>query len=192
MMPESYNPYLLFIGGSTLCLGGFCAIFSSDLKKLIANSTLSNLGLIAFILALSDKTLIVLHLYTHALFKAGLFIAAGAMLIRRFGAQDRRCLYGNGKSMPLLASMVSCFIISSIGLFFLSTFFSKHQISLIAQILPVNLISIIIIGLGVIFTRVYRMRFCFVILGRRAKIRLSSKVPVSVLSTIGILGFASI
>merc|ERR1711963_1373652 len=84
--PESYNPYLLLIGGVTLCVGGFCAVFSTDLKKLIANSTLSNLGLIAFILSLSNKTLMVLHLYTHALFKAGLFIRAGAILISRFGA----------------------------------------------------------------------------------------------------------
>jgi len=90
IIPESYNPYLLLIGGVTLCVGGFCAVFSTDLKKLIANSTLSNLGLIAFILSLSNKTLMVLHLYTHALFKAGLFITAGAILIRRFGVQDRR------------------------------------------------------------------------------------------------------
>jgi len=192
IMPESYNTYLLLIGGTTLCVGGYCAIFSSDLKKLIANSTLSNLGLIAFILALSDKSLIVFHLYTHALFKAGLFIAAGAILIRRFGAQDRRSLYGGGKGIPLLGSMVSCFVVSSIGLFFLSTFFSKHQISLICQILPVNILSLIMIRLGIIFTRVYSMRFCYVILRRSTKIRLSSRAPSSVLFPIGILGFASI
>lgn len=192
IIPESYNPYLLFIGSMTLCVGGFCAFFSTDLKKLIANSTLSNLGLIAFILSLSNKSLIVLHLYTHAIFKAGLFITAGAMLIRRFGVQDRRGLYGGGKNRPLLSSLLRVFFVSSMGLFFLSTFFSKHQIVLIAQILPVNILSIIIISLGVFLTGLYRMRFCYIILRRKSKARLRSKVPFTVLLSIRALAFTSI
>lgn len=190
--PESYNPYLLLIGGVTLCVGGFCAVFSTDLKKLIANSTLSNLGLISFILSLSNKRLIVLHLYTHALFKAGLFITAGAMLMRRFGVQDRRGLHGAGKNSPLLGSLLSSFFISSMGMFFISTFFSKHQIALIAQILPVNLLSLVIIGLGVLFTTLYRIRFCYIILRRKLKIRLRSGVPYIVIISIGFLSLASI
>jgi len=192
IIPESHNPYLLLIGGVTLCVGGFCAVFSTDLKKLIANSTLSNLGLIAFILSLSNKTLMVLHLYTHALFKAGLFITAGAILIRRFGVQDRRGLYGGGKNRPLLGSLLRAFFVSSMGIFFLSTFFSKHQIALMAQILPVNLLSLIIIGLGVLFTTLYSMRFSYVILSRKLKIRLRSGVPLAVLFSIGALAFTSI
>merc|ERR1712110_1222937 len=186
IIPESYNPYLLLIGGVTLCVGGFCAVFSTDLKKLIANSTLSNLGLIAFILSLRDKTLIVFHLYTHALFKAGLFITAGAILIRRFGVQDRRGLYGGGKNRPLLGTLLTAFFVSSMGLFFLSTFFSKHQIALIAQILPVNVLSLVIIGLGVLFTTLYIM------LRRKLKMRLMSGIPSTVLLSIGLLAFTSI
>merc|ERR1711963_847487 len=169
IIPESYNPYLLHIGGVTLCVGGFCAVFSTDLKKLIANSTLSNLGLIAFILSLSNKTLMVLHLYTHALFKAGLFITAGAILIRRFGVQDRRGLYGGGKNRPLLGSLLRAFFVSSMGIFFL-----------------------VIIGLGVLFTTLYSMRFSYVILSRKLKIRLRSGVPLTVLFSIGALAFTSI
>ena len=192
IIPESYNPYLLLIGGVTLCVGGFCAVFSTDLKKLIANSTLSNLGLIAFILSLRDKTLIVFHLYTHALFKAGLFITAGAILISRFGVQDRRGLYGGGKNSPLLGTLLTAFFVSSIGLFFLSTFFSKHQIALMAQILPVNVLSLVIMGLGVLFTTLYRMRFSYVMLRRKLKIRLMSGIPSTVLLSIGLLAFTSI
>jgi len=192
IIPESYNPFLLLIGGITLCVGGFCAVFSTDLKKLIANSTLSNLGLIAFILSLSDKTLIVFHLYTHALFKAGLFITAGAMLIRRFGVQDRRGLYGGGKNRPLLGVLLTAFFVSSIGLFFLSTFFSKHQIALIAQMISVNILSLVMIGLGVLFTTLYRMRFSYIILRRKLKIRLMSGIPSTALLSIGLLAFTSI
>merc|ERR1712200_128246 len=192
IIPESYNPFLLLIGGITLCVGGFCAVFSTDLKKLIANSTLSNLGLMAFILSLSDKTLMVFHLYTHALFKAGLFITAGAMLIRRFGAQDRRGLYGSGKNRPLLGVLLTAFFVSSMGLFFLSTFFSKHQIALIAQMMSVNILSLVIMGLGVLFTTMYRMRFSYIILRRKLKIRLTSGIPSTVLLSIGLLAFTSI
>lgn len=99
-------------------MGGFCAVFSSDLKKLIANSTLSNLGLIMFVLSLSNKRLMLFHLFSHALFKAGLFITAGAILINRFGAQDSRALYGGAKNRPILGSILRVFFISSIGLFF--------------------------------------------------------------------------
>jgi len=192
IIPESYNPFLLLIGGITLCVGGFCAVFSTDLKKLIANSTLSNLGLIAFILSLSDKTLIVFHLYTHALFKAGLFITAGAMLIRRFGAQDRRRLYGGGKNRPLLGALLTAFFVSSIGLFFLSTFFSKHQIALIVQMIPVNILSLVMIGLGVLLTTLYRARFSYIILRRKLKIRVMSGIPSTVLLSIGLLAVTSI
>lgn len=167
-------------------------MFSTDLKKLIANSTLSNLGLIAFILSLSDKTLMVFHLYTHALFKAGLFITAGAMLISRFGVQDRRGLYGGGKNRPLLGTLLTAFFVSSMGLFFLSTFFSKHQIALIAQMMSVNILSLVIIALGVLFTTLYRMRFSYIILRRKLKIRLMSGIPSTVLLSIGLLAFTSI
>jgi len=192
IIPESYNPFLLLIGGVTLCVGRFCAVFSTDLKKLIANSTLSNLGLIAFILSVSDKTLMVFHLYTHALFKAGLFITAGAMLTRRFGVQDRRGLYGGGKNRPFLGALLTAFFISSIGLFFLSTFFSKHQIALIAQMIPVNILSLVMIGLGVLFTALYRMRLSYIILRRKVKIRLMSGIPSTVLVSIGALALTSI
>ena len=192
IIPESYNPFLLLIGGVTLCVGRFCAVFSTDLKKLIANSTLSNLGLIAFILSMSDKTLIVFHLYTHALFKAGLFITAGAMLTRRFGVQDRRGLYGGGKNRPFLGTLLTAFFVSSIGLFFLSTFFSKHQIALIAQMISVNILSLVMIGLGVLLTTLYRMRLSYIIVRRKVKIRLMSGIPSTVLASIGVLALTSI
>jgi len=192
IIPESYNPFLLLVRGVTLCVGGFCAVFSTDLKKLIANSTLSNLGLMGFILSLSDKSLIVFHLYTHALFKAGLFITAGAILIRRFGAQDRRGLHGAGKARPLLGTLLTGFFISSMGLFFLSTFFSKHQIALISQIIPVNILSLVMMGAGVLFTTLYRMRFSYIMLGRKVKMTLMSRVPLTVLLSMGLLALMSI
>ena len=192
IIPESYNPYLMLVGGVTLCVGGFCALISTDLKKLIANSTLSNLGLMAFTLSTSNKSLIIFHLYSHALFKAGLFITAGAVLIRRFGVQDRRSLYGIGKNSPLLRTLLRSFFICSTGTFFLSTFFSKHQVVLTVQALPVNLLSILIIFLGVVLTTLYRLRFLYIILRSKIKLNLVSEVRNRVLFSVGLLAFSSV
>lgn len=189
---ESFNMYLLVVGGITLCVGGFCAVFSSDLKKLIANSTLSNLGLISFVLALSNKSLILFHLFSHALFKAGLFITAGAILINRFGVQDSRGLFGGSKEMPLLSSLLRAFFVSSTGIFFLSTFFSKHQIALLSQVFCVNVLSFRIIILGVILTTLYRLRFVVVMIRDKIRLSVRRKVPIIVIFSIFILAVRSI
>lgn len=192
LRPEGINVYLLVVGGVTLCVGGFCAVFSSDLKKLIANSTLSNLGLIMFVLSLSNKRLILFHLFRHALFKAGLFITAGAILINRFGAQDRRALYGGSKNSPVLGSMLRVFFISSIGLFFTSAFFSKHQIALLRQGNRVNVLVLVTVVLGVVFTVLYRMRFRFIILSEKLNLAISSQIPILVVGSICFLARRSI
>lgn len=192
LRPESFNIYLLLIGGVTLCVGGFCAVFSSDLKKLIANSTLSNLGLMRFILSLSNKNLILFHLFSHALFKAGLFITAGAILMNRFGAQDSRRLFGGSKEIPLLSSLLRAFFVSSTGLFFLSTFFSKHQIALVSQVLSVNILVFIMIFVGVVLTTLYSLRFTFIIMRDKISLSVSRKVPSLVILSIGFLAVSSI
>jgi len=192
LRPEGLNVYLLVVGGITLCVGGFCAVFSSDLKKLIANSTLSNLGLIIFVLSLSNKSLMLFHLFSHALFKAGLFITAGAMLMNRFGAQDSRALYGGAKNRPILGSMLRVFFISSMGLFFTSAFFSKHQIALLRQGNRVNLLVLIRVVLGVVFTVLYRMRFRFIILREKLNLAIRSQIPMLVVGSISFLATSSI
>lgn len=192
LRPEGLNIYLLVVGGITLCVGGFCAVFSSDLKKLIANSTLSNLGLIMFVLSLSNKRLMLFHLFSHALFKAGLFITAGAILINRFGAQDSRALYGGAKNRPILGSMLRVFFISSIGLFFTSAFFSKHQIALLRQGNSVNLLVLITVVLGVVFTVLYRLRFRFIILREKLNLAIRSQIPMLVVGSISFLATSSI
>lgn len=193
IIPENLNLYLRFIGGITLCVGGICAIFSSDLKKLIANSTLSNLGLIIIILSIRNKDLIIFHLFTHALFKAGLFILAGRILMQCFGAQDGRVVFSSLRNSPLLSSFIRAFFLSSRGIFFIRTFYSKHHIVIISQADGNNLIRFLLIFLGVILSTLYRLRFAFMIVrnfkGSRA---ISRSVPTEVKFSIIILGACSI
>jgi len=192
LVPERINVYLCFIGGITLCVGGICAIFSSDLKKLIANSTLSNLGLIIITLSICNKNLIIFHLFTHALFKAGLFMLAGRILMNSFGAQDGRSIYRSLNISPLLSRFIRAFFISSTGIFFLSTFFSKHHIIMMCQSHRINIIRILLVFLGVMLRTLYSLRFAYIIVGNKYTTVMNSEVPREVKLAIFILASASI
>uniref|UniRef100_A0AAU6QDT5 NADH-ubiquinone oxidoreductase chain 5 n=1 Tax=Euchirus longimanus TaxID=1968892 RepID=A0AAU6QDT5_9SCAR len=119
---------LLFIGTMTMFMAGLGANYEFDLKKIIALSTLSQLGLMMSILALGENKLAFFHLLTHALFKALLFLCAGSMIHNLSGCQDIRFMGGMAGPMPLTCSF---FIISNLalcGLPFLSGFYSKDLV----------------------------------------------------------------
>nr|AND96185.1 NADH deshydrogenase subunit 5 [Eurysternus foedus] len=133
--------FLLFIGSMTMFMAGLGANFEFDLKKIIALSTLSQLGLMMSILALGELNLAFFHLLTHALFKALLFMCAGCMIHNLGNCQDIRFMGGLINLMPLTCSF---FIISNMalcGLPFLSGFYSKD---LILEVLSMNYLNIYI------------------------------------------------
>nr|QNV12006.1 NADH dehydrogenase subunit 5 [Galba truncatula] len=127
-LSESSSSILLFCGSITCFLGGTAAIFENDLKKIVALSTLSQLGVMVFCLGLGLPMLALFHLYTHALFKALLFLAAGTILMSSFGNQDIRMLGSLSISMPLCMVMFNISSLCLIGAPFMSAFFSKHLI----------------------------------------------------------------
>nr|AND96675.1 NADH deshydrogenase subunit 5 [Eurysternus caribaeus] len=133
--------FLLFMGSMTMFMAGLGANFEFDLKKIIALSTLSQLGLMMSILALGEMNLAFFHLLTHALFKALLFMCAGCMIHNLGNCQDIRFMGSLINLMPLTCSF---FIISNMalcGLPFLSGFYSKD---LILEILSMNYLNIYI------------------------------------------------
>lgn len=75
-------------------MAGLGASFECDLKKVIALSTLSQLGIIMLIISVGRVNLCVFHLVTHALFKALMFMCAGAIIHLSGGVQDSRCFRG--------------------------------------------------------------------------------------------------
>nr|ARH53799.1 NADH dehydrogenase subunit 5 [Curculio elephas] len=132
---------LLYISLFTMFMSGIGANFEYDLKKIIALSTLSQLGMMLTIMCLGSKDLAFFHLLMHALFKALLFMCAGAMIHNMMNMQDIRYMGGVIYFMPLTCS---CFNISSLalcGLPFLSGFYSKD---LIAEALSMEFTSIFI------------------------------------------------
>nr|UZC55543.1 NADH dehydrogenase subunit 5 [Lampsilis cardium] len=120
--------FLSKVGGLTLLMAGLSACFEVDLKKIIALSTLSQLGLMMFTVGIGYPVIAVFHLFTHALFKALLFLCAGSIIHSTGDNQDGRIL---GSLDQLLPFSSGCLVLSSVvlcGMPFLSGFYSKDLI----------------------------------------------------------------
>nr|YP_009667322.1 NADH dehydrogenase subunit 5 [Oxya japonica]ASC44536.1 NADH dehydrogenase subunit 5 [Oxya japonica] len=129
-MLETYNLgwFLLMIGCMTMFMAGLGANFEFDLSKIIALSTLSQLGLMMSILSMGYSKLAFFHLLVHALFKALLFMCAGSVIHNLKDSQDIRFMGSIINFMPLTSV---CFNVSSLslcGMPFLAGFYSKDLI----------------------------------------------------------------
>nr|YP_010534162.1 NADH dehydrogenase subunit 5 [Endelus continentalis]UXX50478.1 NADH dehydrogenase subunit 5 [Endelus continentalis] len=120
--------FLLLMSCVTMFMAGLGANFEYDLKKIIALSTLSQLGLMISILALGSNLLSFFHLLSHALFKALLFMCAGSILHDLGNCQDVRYMGSMLNFKPLTCSMFIICNLSLGGLPFLSGFYSKDLI----------------------------------------------------------------
>lgn len=119
---------LLLLSTITTLIAGLAALFETDIKKIIALSTLSQLGIIIIRLALNSPTIAYFHLITHATFKALLFISAGTLIHTFINTQDLRLLGNVATEMPLTAAAINIANIALCGLPFLRGFYSKDQI----------------------------------------------------------------
>ena len=120
--------FLLVISGLTIFISGLGANFEFDLKKIIALSTLRQLGLIIRILSMGFPILAFFHLLTHALFKALLFICAGAIIHNIINSQDIRTIGGLCLSIPLTTTCFNIANLALCGIPFLAGFYSKDII----------------------------------------------------------------
>nr|YP_009739800.1 NADH dehydrogenase subunit 5 [Stygobromus allegheniensis]QIC54425.1 NADH dehydrogenase subunit 5 [Stygobromus allegheniensis] len=129
MLQESgLNSFLLVIAVSTMFMAGLGANFESDVKKVIALSTLSQLGLMMMSLSVGLSELAFFHLMTHALFKSSLFMCAGCVIHTGGGSQDTRNYGGLGFSSPLLSVLFNCTNMALCGFPCLAGFYSKDLI----------------------------------------------------------------
>nr|AYW52163.1 NADH dehydrogenase subunit 5 [Lamiinae sp. 4 ACP-2013] len=132
---------LLLLSGLTMFMSGLGANFEYDLKKIIALSTLSQLGLMMSILALGGYKLAFFHLLTHALFKALLFMCAGAVIHSMSNCQDIRYMGNMINQMPIICAFFNICNFSLCGLPFLSGFYSKD---LIVEFMSMSILNIFI------------------------------------------------
>jgi len=143
----------------TMVLGGLCAVIEKDFKKIVAMSTLSQLGIILFIMSLGIWKLCFLHIIIHAFFKSILFLGTGSIIGQIGGLQDSR-FYGSGPFMyfSYLYFLVSCFCLS--GFPFFIGFYSKDVIIYSVSFVDGAFFYYFFI-IGCIFTVVYRLRLLY-------------------------------
>ena len=127
-----YNPHeyewLLVAGSVTMLMAGLCACVEMDLKKIVALSTLSQLGVIVVALGLSLKELCFFHLMTHALFKALLFLCVGVYIHNTFGGQDYRSFASLARGARGGSALATLANLSLLGFPFLAGYFRKDLI----------------------------------------------------------------
>ena len=120
--------FVLVIGATTALFMGFLGIIQNDIKRVVAYSTLSQLGYMTVALGVSAYSVAIFHLMTHAFFKALLFLAAGSVIIGMHHEQDMRKMGGLRKYMPItyLTSMIGS--LALIGFPGFAGFYSKDSI----------------------------------------------------------------
>nr|AEP27665.1 NADH dehydrogenase subunit 5 [Doydirhynchus austriacus] len=152
---------LLFISSMTMFMSGLGANFEFDLKKIIALSTLSQLGLMLSILALGDYKLAFFHLLVHALFKALLFMCAGNIIHNLSNCQDIRFMGSLSMMMPLTCSFFNICNFSLCGLPFLSGFYSKDLIVEVMSMQYLNVFIYMIFYISIGLTVCYSFRLTY-------------------------------
>jgi NADH-quinone oxidoreductase subunit L len=120
--------FVLVIGSITALFMGFLGIIQTDIKRVVAYSTLSQLGYMTVALGASAYSVAVFHLMTHAFFKALLFLGAGAVIIGMHHDQDIRNMGGLRKYMPITWITALLGSLALIGTPFFSGFYSKDSI----------------------------------------------------------------
>nr|APX39434.1 NADH dehydrogenase subunit 5 [Cryptocephalus celtibericus] len=152
---------LLFLSSMTMFMSGLGANYEYDMKKIIALSTLSQLGLMMSILSLGEWRLAFFHLLTHALFKALLFMCAGLIIHNFMNSQDIRYLGGLINQMPFTITLFNICNFSLCGLPFLSGFYSKDMIIEVMSMGYLNIFIYLIFYLSVGLTVSYSIRLSY-------------------------------
>nr|YP_010417499.1 NADH dehydrogenase subunit 5 [Junonia erigone]USF17554.1 NADH dehydrogenase subunit 5 [Junonia erigone] len=130
---------LLLLSGLTMFMAGICANYEFDLKKIIALSTLSQLGLMMSILSMGYGDLAFFHLLTHAMFKALLFMCAGVIIHMMSDNQDIRMMGGISMYIPLTSLCMNISNLALCGIPFLAGFYSKDMILELVSMSNLNL-----------------------------------------------------
>ncbi|MET3512256.1 NADH-quinone oxidoreductase subunit L [Pseudacidovorax sp. 1753] len=157
--------FILVIGSITALFMGFLGIIQNDIKRVVAYSTLSQLGYMTVALGVSAYPVAVFHLMTHAFFKALLFLGAGSVIMGMHHNQDIRWMGGVRKYMPITWITFLLASLALIGTPFFSGFYSKDAIieAVHASHLPAAGFAYFSVVAGVFVTAFYSFRLYFLV-----------------------------
>lgn len=156
-----WGQLMLLLGGITMFIAGLGANFEFDLKKIIALSTLRQLGLMIRVLSMGISKLAYFHLLTHALFKALLFICAGVIIHRLGNNQDIRSM---GNMVDIIPLTSVCFHVSNLalcGIPFLAGYYSRDMILEMSSLRNLNYIRFILYFFSTGLTVMYSLRLIY-------------------------------
>jgi NADH-quinone oxidoreductase subunit L len=165
--------FILVIGTITTFFMGILGVIQNDIKRVIAYSTLSQLGYMTVALGVSAYSVAVFHLMTHAFFKALLFLGAGSVIIGMHHKQDMRQMGGLSRYMPItwLTTLVGCLALIGTPLF--SGFYSKESIimAVAGSQLPTATWAYWLAVLSVFVTALYTFRMYFMVFHGQERFR---------------------
>jgi NADH-quinone oxidoreductase subunit L len=158
---ETALTLIAWIGGITALMAATIAVAQNDIKRILAYSTLSQLGYMVMAVGLTGITPAMFHLTTHAFFKALLFLGAGSVIIALHHEQDIWKMGGLWKKMPITFGTFLIGTLALAGVWPLSGFYSKDQILLLA--LERNKALFVMGAFTAFLTAYYMGRECFVV-----------------------------
>lgn len=195
MFTDQALSFLTILGAGMGLYAGFCALVQSDIKKILAYSTLSQLGYMAAAFGLGMPGLALFHLMTHAFFKALMFLGSGSVIHACHHEQDIFKYGGLRKTMPVTALTFLVGVLAISGVNFLSGYFSKDAILLSAY--NSDMPIFIILYAGAILTAFYMFRLYFITFEGKARSSKASQAhengalmtgPLVILAALAIFG----
>ena len=195
MFTDQALSFLTILGAGMGLYAGFCALVQRDIKKILAYSTLSQLGYMAAAFGLGMPGLAMFHLMTHAFFKALMFLGSGSVIHACHHEQDIFKYGGLRKTMPVTALTFLVGVLAISGVNFLSGYFSKDAILLSAY--NSDMPIFIILYAGAILTAFYMFRLYFITFEGKARSSKASQAhengalmtgPLVILAALAIFG----
>jgi NADH-quinone oxidoreductase subunit L len=150
-----------WVAAATALLAGVIAVAQNDIKKILAYSTISQLGFMFAGIAAADFAAGMFHVVTHAFFKALLFLGAGAVIHALHGEQDIRRMGGLGRKLPLLAAVFTVGGLALAGFPMSAGFVSKDHILASAEVHAPGVHALL--ALTALVTAFYTTRLCVVV-----------------------------
>lgn len=169
LVDASAQQLCLFTGAGTIVVAGVRGLYEDDFKKLVALSTLSQLGLIVTSLGLLRFEIVFFHLLTHAFFKALLFLGTGSIIHSSANTQDLHAISLPWQASPLTSSVVLVSNLSLIGLPFTSGFYSKDMALELGLSSSLGFLRFALLFIGTALTALYSVRFMLLSLAAPAK-----------------------
>ena len=158
LTPDVQN-IIAIVGGTTALVAASIGLLQNDIKKVLAYSTVSQLGLMFLALGLGAYNVAVFHVITHAFFKACLFLGSGSVIHGLHGEQDMRKMGGLRKAMPITFWTMMISTLAIAGIFPFAGFWSKDEILMVA--FEHNKVLWVVASIASIMTAFYMFRLMY-------------------------------